>query len=159
MSHEQQIARARLAGLIRAIAAAENRAAVAVARGKDAAPHEREAAALRAELARVSALAEGCPAAPPVAPEQQPPQDEDGEVAAEAAVQRLAPRDHLALVREMRCERAVEPQQDLRWPGRPPPLRPRGARGGCGAAAGGCSAPHETLGPRERVRHRGPSGG
>lgn len=52
---DAQIRRARLPGLIRAIAAAENKAAVARARKLPAAAHDDEAQALRADLERLVA--------------------------------------------------------------------------------------------------------
>ena len=119
---EQKIARARVAGLVRAVAAAENRGALARAKGKDAGPAEREAAALRDELERVEALAEGRETAAPPPPPLAPTPEEDAGAAAEDVIQRAASpagRRHVEALRQALAEEGAAVHLD------PPPPRRR----------------------------------
>lgn len=105
---EQKIASARVAGLIRAIASAENRASVAIAKGKDAAPAEREAVALRAELERVMAVAEG--AEEPIVYRDLRPENIDLAAALHALRERELQQQVQALLEE---EPAVAPPPEV----------------------------------------------
>lgn len=118
---EMKIARARLLGLIRAIAGAENRAAAARAKGRDAGALDREVAALRAELERVEALAQGVltaavktQAAPPVHQDLNP-ENEDAGAAAEEALAARRPRPGGAHLQDLAVVLAEE-GAELRLP-------------------------------------------
>lgn len=116
MDHEQRIARATIPALIRAIAAAEGKAAVARAWGKDARPAEHAAAALRTDLARVSEVAEGRPSIVHRDPKpENMPQVEDAGAAAEAVVNRLARTDRVRALRQDLA--SLDQPLMLRWPG------------------------------------------